>query len=56
MNFVFIILYIFHFVGGLLLCVQDSAIFEESENDADSDVTAQSDTTSNLLSSGNFNY
>ncbi|XP_050058118.1 ral GTPase-activating protein subunit beta isoform X4 [Aphis gossypii] len=38
-------------LGGLLLCVQDSAIFEEKENDADSDITAQSDTTSNLLSS-----
>ncbi|XP_025410091.1 ral GTPase-activating protein subunit beta isoform X8 [Sipha flava] len=38
-------------LGGLLLCVQDSATFEESENDADSNVTAHSDTTSNLLSS-----
>jgi len=52
MIFILIILYIFDFIGGLLLCVQDSAIFEESENDADSDATAQSDTTSNLLSSG----
>ncbi|XP_050435690.1 ral GTPase-activating protein subunit beta isoform X3 [Adelges cooleyi] len=38
-------------LGGLLLCVQDSAFYEESENDTESDVTAQSDTTSNLLSS-----
>lgn len=53
-NFFFIC--IFDFLGGLLLCVQDSAIFEERENDAGSDITAQSDTTSNLLSSGNCNY
>jgi hypothetical protein len=45
---------LFFFLGGLLLCVQDSATFEESENDADSNVTAHSDTTSNLLSSGIF--
>lgn len=42
----------FIFSGGLLLCVQDSAISEESQNYSDSDVTAHSDTTSNLLSSG----
>lgn len=46
----------YFFLGGLLLCVQDSAIFEESENDADSDATAHSDTTSNLLSSGIFSF
>lgn len=56
MVFIFIILYIFDFIGGLLLCVQDSAIFEELQNDAGSDVTAQSDTTFNLLSSGSCNY
>jgi len=55
MVFIFSILYIFDFIGGLLLCVQDSAISEESENHLDSDATVQSDTTSNLLSSGNFN-
>lgn len=38
------------------MCVQDSAVSEESENHVDSDATAQSDTTSNLLSSGNLNY
>lgn len=50
----FIMILGFIFIGGLLLCVQDSATFEESENDADSNVTAHSDTTSNLLSSGIF--
>lgn len=36
----------------MLLCVQDSAILEEFENNTDSDAAAHSDTTSNLLSSG----
>lgn len=48
----FIIIIVVIFLGGLLLCVQDSTIFEESQNDVDSN--AQSDTTSNLLSSGIF--
>lgn len=52
--FFFFFVIIIFFLGGLLLCVQDSATFEESENDADSNVTAHSDTTSNLLSSGIF--
>lgn len=42
-------------VGGLLLCVQDSVSFEETENNT-SDVHSTSAREGNLLSSGEWMY
>lgn len=45
---------VFNFIGGLLLSVQDSAVFEDMDQVTQPDVMSAtgSDTTSNLLSSG----
>lgn len=42
-------------LGGLLLCVQDAALFEENENPAETYQTSPVPSDINLLSSGNQN-
>lgn len=42
-------------LGGLLLCVQDSAIFEETETNTDLYQSSPAPSDANLLSSGKFN-
>lgn len=41
-------------LGGLLLCVQDSAIFEESETNTELYQSSPAPSDANLLSSGNI--
>lgn len=43
-------------LGGLLQCVQDSAAFEENDNNTDMYQSSPAPSDANLLSSGKFKW